>query len=161
MSKPVGVMSTPEAQWSFETKQIHAGQVADPLVERLVYLHRAQIRVGEFLRGLANLMRGDRYEEGEDRRDEGLHVHQTSSPAVRFHAPREVLIGDGLHDRGGDGDVRDGHPGGVEDRDLPRRRASHGIAREQRLRGPALVIVGEVVRLADADARPLSLSIAS
>ena len=32
-------------------------------LERLVYLHRAQIRVGEFLRGLANLMRGDRYEE--------------------------------------------------------------------------------------------------
>lgn len=32
-------------------------------LERLVYLHRAQIRVGEFLRGLANLVRGDRYEE--------------------------------------------------------------------------------------------------
>lgn len=32
-------------------------------LERLVYLHRAQIRVGEFLRGLANLVRGDRFEE--------------------------------------------------------------------------------------------------
>ena len=29
-------------------------------LERLVYLHRAQIRVGEFLRGLANLVRDDR-----------------------------------------------------------------------------------------------------
>lgn len=32
-------------------------------LERLVFLHRAQIRVGEFLRGLANLVRGDRFEE--------------------------------------------------------------------------------------------------
>ena len=31
--------------------------------ERLIYLHRAQIRVGEFLRGLANLVRDDRFEE--------------------------------------------------------------------------------------------------
>jgi biopolymer transport protein ExbB len=31
--------------------------------ERLIYLHRAQIRVGEFLRGLANLVREDRFEE--------------------------------------------------------------------------------------------------
>lgn len=30
MSKTEGATSTPEAQWSFETKQIHAGQVADP-----------------------------------------------------------------------------------------------------------------------------------
>lgn len=32
-------------------------------LERLVYLHRAQVRVGEFLRGLANLVRDDRVEE--------------------------------------------------------------------------------------------------
>jgi biopolymer transport protein ExbB len=32
-------------------------------LERLVYLHRAQVRVGEFLRGLANLVRDDRLEE--------------------------------------------------------------------------------------------------
>ena len=32
-------------------------------LERLMYLHRAQVRVGEFLRGLANLVKGDRYEE--------------------------------------------------------------------------------------------------
>ena len=32
-------------------------------LERLLFLHRAQIRVGEFLRGLANLVREDRYEE--------------------------------------------------------------------------------------------------
>lgn len=32
-------------------------------LERLVFLHRAQIRVGEFLRGLANLVRSDRYDE--------------------------------------------------------------------------------------------------
>jgi biopolymer transport protein ExbB len=32
-------------------------------LERLVYLHRAQVRVGEFLRGLANLVREDRTDE--------------------------------------------------------------------------------------------------
>lgn len=32
-------------------------------LERLIYLHRAQVRVGEFLRGLANLVRDDRLEE--------------------------------------------------------------------------------------------------
>lgn len=32
-------------------------------LERLVYLHRAQIRVGEFLLGLANLVRDNRHEE--------------------------------------------------------------------------------------------------
>jgi len=32
-------------------------------LERLIYLHRAQVRVGEFLRGLANLVKGDRYDE--------------------------------------------------------------------------------------------------
>jgi biopolymer transport protein ExbB len=32
-------------------------------LERLVFLHRAQIRVGEFLRGLANLVRDNRYDE--------------------------------------------------------------------------------------------------
>jgi biopolymer transport protein ExbB len=31
--------------------------------ERLIHLHRAQIRVGDFLRGLANLVRDNRYEE--------------------------------------------------------------------------------------------------
>ncbi len=32
-------------------------------LERLVFLHRAQIRVGEFLLGLANLVRDDRHDE--------------------------------------------------------------------------------------------------
>jgi biopolymer transport protein ExbB len=32
-------------------------------LERLVFLHRAQVRVGEFLRGLANLVRNDRFDE--------------------------------------------------------------------------------------------------
>lgn len=32
-------------------------------LERLMLLHRAQVRVGEFLRGLANLVREDRYDE--------------------------------------------------------------------------------------------------
>jgi biopolymer transport protein ExbB len=32
-------------------------------LERLIYLHRAQLRVGEFLRGLANMVRDDRLEE--------------------------------------------------------------------------------------------------
>lgn len=32
-------------------------------LERLVFLHRSQIRVGEFLRGLANLVREDRFDE--------------------------------------------------------------------------------------------------
>lgn len=32
-------------------------------LERLIYLHRAEIRVGEFLRGLANLVRDGRYDE--------------------------------------------------------------------------------------------------
>jgi biopolymer transport protein ExbB len=32
-------------------------------LERLLLLHRAQIRVGEFLRGLANLVRQDRFDE--------------------------------------------------------------------------------------------------
>ena len=32
-------------------------------LERLLYLHRAEVRVGEFLRGLANLVRDDRFEE--------------------------------------------------------------------------------------------------
>lgn len=32
-------------------------------LERLVFLHRVEIRVGEFLRGLANLVREDRYDE--------------------------------------------------------------------------------------------------
>lgn len=32
-------------------------------LERLVFLHRAQVRVGEFLRGIANLAREDRIEE--------------------------------------------------------------------------------------------------
>lgn len=31
--------------------------------ERLIYLHRAEIRVGEFLRGLANIVREGRYDE--------------------------------------------------------------------------------------------------
>lgn len=32
-------------------------------LERFIFLHRAQIRVGEFLLGLANLVREDRYDE--------------------------------------------------------------------------------------------------
>ena len=32
-------------------------------LERLVFLHRSQIRVGEFLRGLANLVKDNRYDE--------------------------------------------------------------------------------------------------
>jgi biopolymer transport protein ExbB len=36
---------------------------AGVFLERLLHLHRAQIRVGDFLRGLANLVREDRYEE--------------------------------------------------------------------------------------------------
>ena len=32
-------------------------------LERLIFLHRAQIRVGEFLRGLANLVKDNRYDE--------------------------------------------------------------------------------------------------
>lgn len=32
-------------------------------LERLIFLHRAQVRVGEFIRGLANLVRDDRLEE--------------------------------------------------------------------------------------------------
>lgn len=32
-------------------------------LERVIYLHRAQIRVGEFLRGLANLVRDNRFDE--------------------------------------------------------------------------------------------------
>ena len=31
--------------------------------ERIIYLHRAQVRLDEFLRGLANLIKKDRYEE--------------------------------------------------------------------------------------------------
>ncbi|MBU3665062.1 MAG: MotA/TolQ/ExbB proton channel family protein [Chthoniobacterales bacterium] len=32
-------------------------------LERLIYLHRAEVRVGEFLRGLANLVRDERHDE--------------------------------------------------------------------------------------------------
>jgi biopolymer transport protein ExbB len=48
------------AMWGIITLSIVGVAV---FLERLVYLHRAQVRVGEFLRGLANLVRDDRLEE--------------------------------------------------------------------------------------------------
>ena len=62
-------------------------------LERLVFLHRAQIRVGEFLRGLANLVREDRFDEAR------RQCLSTPGPAARValsavlarEAPREEL----------------------------------------------------------------------
>lgn len=62
-------------------------------LERLVFLHRVQIRVGEFLRGLANLVREDRFDEAR------RQCLSTPGPAARValsavlarEAPREEL----------------------------------------------------------------------
>ncbi len=62
-------------------------------LERVLYFHRIQMRVGEFMRGLANLMRGRRYAEAQ------MEAAATNGPVQRVvhaaiihhNAPREEL----------------------------------------------------------------------
>ncbi len=62
-------------------------------LERVLYFHRIQMRVGEFMRGLANLIRGRRYAEAQ------MEAAATSGPVQRVvhaaiihhNAPREEL----------------------------------------------------------------------
>src|SRR3954452_24008181 len=46
-------------------------------LERVLYFHRIQMRVGEFMRGLANLIRGRRYAEAQ------MEAAATSGPGQR------------------------------------------------------------------------------
>ena len=46
-------------------------------LERLVYFHRISVRVGEFIRGLANLLRGRRYAEAQ------MEAAATNGPVQR------------------------------------------------------------------------------
>jgi len=62
-------------------------------LERVLYFHRIQMRVGEFMRGLSNLIRGRRYAEAQ------MEAAATSGPVQRVvhaaiihhNAPREEL----------------------------------------------------------------------
>src|SRR6185436_10419219 len=62
-------------------------------LERALYFHRISVKVGEFIRGLANLIRGRRYTEAQ------MEAAATSGPVqrvvhaaiIRHSAPREEL----------------------------------------------------------------------
>lgn len=61
--------------------------------ERLVYFHRISVRVGEFIRGLANLLRGRRYAEAqmEAAATNGPVQRVVHSAIIRHNASREEL----------------------------------------------------------------------
>jgi len=62
-------------------------------LERLVYFHRISVRVGEFIRGLANLLRGRRYAEAqmEAAATNGPVQRVVHSAIIRHNASREEL----------------------------------------------------------------------
>jgi biopolymer transport protein ExbB len=62
-------------------------------LERLIYFHRISVRVGEFMRGLANLIRGRRYAEAqmEAAATRGPVQRVVHAAIIRHSAPREEL----------------------------------------------------------------------
>ena len=62
-------------------------------LERLIYFHRISIRVGEFMRGLANLIHGRRYQEAqmEAAATKGPVQRVVHSAIIRHSAPRTEL----------------------------------------------------------------------
>ncbi len=62
-------------------------------LERVTFYHRISIRVGEFLRGLSNLIREDRFEEARNEADgtPGPVARVVSAALQRHHAPRGEL----------------------------------------------------------------------
>jgi biopolymer transport protein ExbB len=62
-------------------------------LERLIYFHRISVHVGEFMRGLANLIRGRRYAEAqmEAAATRGPVQRVVHSAIIRHNAPREEL----------------------------------------------------------------------
>jgi biopolymer transport protein ExbB len=62
-------------------------------LERLIYFHRISVRVGEFMRGLANLIRGRRYAEAqmEAAATRGPVQRVVHAAIIRHNAPREEL----------------------------------------------------------------------
>lgn len=64
-------------------------------LERLVYFHRISVRVGEFMRGLANLIHGRRYSEAqmEAAATRGPVQRVVHAAIIRHSAPRSELKG--------------------------------------------------------------------
>lgn len=62
-------------------------------LERLVYFHRIAVRVGEFMRGLANLIHGRRYQEAqmEAAATRGPVQRVVHAAIIRHSAPRTEL----------------------------------------------------------------------
>ena len=62
-------------------------------LERLLYFHRISIRVGEFMRGLANLIRGRRYAEAqmEAAATKGPVQRVVHAAIIHHSAPRQEL----------------------------------------------------------------------
>ncbi|GDX08350.1 flagellar motor protein MotA [Verrucomicrobiota bacterium] len=62
-------------------------------LERLVYFHRISVRVGEFMRGLANLIHGRRYSEAqmEAAATRGPVQRVVHAAIIRHSAPRSEL----------------------------------------------------------------------
>src|SRR5438105_3093667 len=62
-------------------------------LERLLYFHRISIRVGEFMRGLANLIRGRRYAEAqmEAAATRGPVQRVVHAAIIHHSAPRQEL----------------------------------------------------------------------
>ena len=62
-------------------------------LERLIYFHRISVRVGEFMRGLANLIHGRRYQEAqmEAAATKGPVQRVVHAAIIRHSAPRTEL----------------------------------------------------------------------
>jgi biopolymer transport protein ExbB len=62
-------------------------------LERLIYFHRISVRVGEFMRGLANLIHGRRYQEAqmEAAATKGPVQRVVHAAIIRHSAPRSEL----------------------------------------------------------------------
>ena len=62
-------------------------------LERLIYFHRISVRVGEFMRGLANLIHGRRYQEAqmEAAATKGPVQRVVHAAIIRHSAPRAEL----------------------------------------------------------------------
>ena len=76
--------------WLLLLCSVLAGAV---FLERVTYFHRAQIRVGEFLRGLANLLQRHAFAEalGECAATRGPVARVIHAAILRHHAPRIEL----------------------------------------------------------------------